>query len=143
MDNHMKYLISILLVVISFGANAHKQKLPAGALVAKSKVYIKAGEEYVVPRCKKLLLKDFQKLTDLTWLKIDGKLEFVTNDEYYPKVQHSIEGKFKYTTGSNRPDQLSIISSGSKVVLFSKESVTKIEAMEFTWMYPDNSLCAL
>jgi len=139
----MKYLISFFLIVISFTAIAHKLKLPLGAFVAKNKVYLKAGEEYTVPRCKKLLLKDFKKLSNLTWLNIEGKLEFVTNDEDHPKLQHSVEGKFKYTTGSHRPDQFSTILPGSKVLLLSKELVAKVEAMEFTWVYPEESTCTL
>lgn len=131
----------LALIVALASTSAHAYKVFVGDVTQAQDVTLLAGEEYVVPKCRKLLLKDLHKYDELTWLKIDGGVEVTSVLNGRESGVHLIEGRFTYTAKPGNFEVKVSALPGSRLILFSKAQVNRIEASEYSWVYEEGHAC--
>ena len=134
----VKYL-PLIFTVLSSLALAYEPALPVGFLTHPEAIKLQAGEEYRVPECKKLVLKDVAVLNGQSWVKVSGLLELASSP-----MNETIswqKGSFTYSVGPEIIDKSVIIHPSSTLVLFSKEGVGSIEATQYSWVYEKGHAC--
>lgn len=136
----MKHLI--FLIILSASGIRAEMRIAEGQPFHMQDITIKSGEEYRVPVCRRLLLKDINNLNEKTWIDIDGLLEL---RRYMPRQRSSqsfMEGRFKFHTSPELADYQAILHSGTKVTLFSTEGVQEIHAYQHKWWTFEETDCA-
>ena len=133
----IRYVIIFICLVNSFAISEPRIE---GMIAEREYKTLTAGELYIVPQCKKLMLVGVKKYSDLTWLKIKGNIAVQSNLNGNA-ASHLIEGNFTYRTESGELYERIILQPGTEVLLLSKELVEKMEVMEYTWDYKKGSLC--
>ena len=131
-------LIVILMLSVDSSATS---KAFEGQLYGEETIVLNGGIEYVVPECRKLLIKDLLKFSDDTWLQIDGTMEIYQYKLGVGAGKHIIEGTFQYRTESESPDDFVLLYPFTKVILFSKVGVEITDASLFKWVQLEKPEC--
>jgi len=135
----MRTVFLILLVTLSFSAAA-KSIVISPEIQYLKEIELVAGVDYVVPRCRKWLIKDRHLLSDDSVLKISGGIEVSSGlERKYAKDR--ITGTIEYSTNSKADSSLVAVLSKSKVVFLSKELVSSIYVSEFSYPRDPNEHC--
>ena len=131
---------SVLLLAALFSQLAIADRNTAGMVGEIADKMLITGERYVVPGCRKLIIMDTKKYSNLTWLKIKG-VATVTSVLNGNAASHVFDGSFTYYTGKGDLYEMVTLMPNTEVTLQSKELTESMPVREYNWINKEGVAC--
>ena len=137
----MKQIIIFLTLLMAFNVHADKAMIAINSVVSQEEIQLVPGELYVVPKCKRWVLKNTHKLSHESWYQISGSFKVMSINELPEQTYYIAEGNIKVIPGFVLGPQQLVVDSGNSVVAFTKSEKEAFWVSEQTMYVGPGASC--